>query len=137
MKRGLFGNRRSNSRPGFCPINLLVKPKRSNSRRGFNKYNIFAKPLRSQQTMGLPFGVIFSIILIVVFIVIAFIAIRHFLDIEGCAGVGQFYEELQRKVDEAWVSQSSEFDVEINLPGGIDKVCFADLNVERTGSQED
>jgi len=90
-----------------------------------------------QQTMGLPFGVIFSIILIVVFIVIAFIAIKHFLDIGDCAGVGQFYEELQEKVNEAWASQNSDFEFEINLPGGIDKICFADLSGEITGSQED
>ena len=91
---------------------------------------------RSQHTLGLPFGVIFAIFLIVVFIMIAFIAVNHFLNIGKCAGVGQFYEDLQKGVDEAWTTQSSEFDFEINLPSKIEKVCFANLSAE-INNQED
>ena len=87
--------------------------------------------------MGMPFSVIFSIILIVVFIVVAFIAIRYFLDIGDCGGVGLFYDELQKSVEEAWASQSSEFGFEGDVPSGIEKVCFADLSSSITGGQED
>ncbi|RMD46115.1 hypothetical protein D6829_00395 [Candidatus Pacearchaeota archaeon] len=83
---------------------------------------------RGQQIMGMPFGVIFSIILIVVFIVIAFIAIGSFLDIGRKSSVGLFYKDLQEAVDNAWESQSAEFDFKINLPSGIKKVCFANLS---------
>jgi len=91
---------------------------------------------RGQQTMAMPFGMIFAIFLIVVFVVIAFIAIQNFLDIGASAGVGQFYEELQDSVNDAWSGQSSDTTFKINLPNGITKVCFADLNQEITGSIE-
>jgi hypothetical protein len=83
---------------------------------------------RGQHTVGLPFGIIFAIFLIVIFIVIAFIAVSHFFDIGKCSSVGMFYEELQKEVDEVWVSQETAGkDFEINLPSGIMKVCFANL----------
>lgn len=81
-----------------------------------------------QQTMGLPFGMIFAIALIVVFVVIAFIAIGGFLDLGRTAGVGLFYEELQGAVDEAWSGQSGEFTFKIDLPSGIEEVCFGNLS---------
>jgi len=87
---------------------------------------------RGQQTMGMPFGMIFAIFLIVVFVVIAFIAVGFFLDIGRSSGVGLFYEELQDAVDEAWSEQSGEFDFEIDLPSGITEVCFGNMSVEIT-----
>jgi len=90
----------------------------------------------AQQTMGLPFGVIFAIFLIVVFVVIAFIAVWHFLDIGRCAQVGNFYENFQGEINDAWQSQSSEFDLEIVLPSGINKICFANLSADITNSED-
>ena len=81
-----------------------------------------------QHTMGMPFGMIFAIFLIVVFVVIAFIAVGFFLDIGRASGVGLFYRELQDAVDGAWSGQSGEFDFEIDLPDGIDEVCFGNLS---------
>jgi len=86
------------------------------------------KGKRGQQTMGLPFGMIFSIILIIVFIVIAFIAIGHFLDLGKCAQVGEFYNSLQEEINEIWVSQESQVDFDFDLPGGVKKICFANLS---------
>ena len=91
---------------------------------------------RGQQTMSLPFGLIFAILMIVMFIVIAFIAVNYFLDLGKCAGVGRFYEDLQLKVDEAWRAQSSDFKFKINVPSGIKRVCFANLSATIT-NQED
>ena len=82
----------------------------------------------AQQTMDIPFGLIFSLFLIMVFIVIAFIAIKNFLSVGDCAGVGQFYEKFQDKVDEAWTSQSSEFSFKMDLPSGINTICFIDFS---------
>jgi hypothetical protein len=78
--------------------------------------------------MSLPFGLIFSIILIVVFIIIAFIAVKNFLNIGDCAKVGQGYDKLQQKIDTAWRSQISEFEYELSVPSGITKICFANLS---------
>lgn len=77
--------------------------------------------------MGMPFGMIFAILLIIVFVVIAFIAIKGFLDIGRTSGVGMFYDELQDAIDDAWKGQSSEVAFKINLPSNIEKVCFGNL----------
>lgn len=87
---------------------------------------------RGQQTMGMPFGMIFAIFLIVVFVVIAFIAVAGFLDIGESAGVGMFYDELQEAVDDATKGQSSEVGFDVDLPSDIRSVCFANLSAEIT-----
>ncbi|NPE27042.1 hypothetical protein HNV12_03505 [Methanococcoides sp. SA1] len=92
---------------------------------------------RGQQTMGMPFGMIFAIFLIIVFVVIAFMAVGSFLDIGKSAGVGLFYDELQDAVDDAMRSQSSERDFEIDLPSGVEKICFANLSSRITNPGAD
>ena len=88
---------------------------------------------KGQQTTSLPFGIIFAIFLIVVFVVIAFIAISHFLDIGRQTGVGMFYEDLQTEVESAWKSQSVDKSFEIDLPDSITHVCFANLSEGGSG----
>jgi hypothetical protein len=83
---------------------------------------------KGQQVMGLSFGMIFAIFLMVVFFAIAFIAVKSFLDLGRTSNVGLFYEEFQEEIDDAWASQSSETTFKIDLPDGIKKVCFADFN---------
>ena len=78
--------------------------------------------------MGMPFGMIFAIILIVVFVVIAGIAVSGFLDIGKTASVGMFYDELQNVVDGAMRGQSSDTEFKIDLPDNLDIVCFANLS---------
>ena len=97
-------------------------------KRGFNK--------KAQGIMGLPFSIIFSLILIIVFIIFAFIAVNHFIDIGKCSQVGQFYDSLQKKVDEAWSSQTSNFDFKADVPSGVTRICFANLS-ERISNDED
>ena len=82
--------------------------------------------------MGMPFSMIFAIILIVVFVVIAFIAVGHFLDIGRTSGVGMFYDELQKAVNDAMKGQFEESSFDIDLPSNIDSVCFANLSAEIT-----
>lgn len=91
---------------------------------------------RAQQTMSLPFGMIFSIILIVIFIVVAFIAVKSFLDLGKTSSIGLFYKELQDVVDDAWQSQSSQKNFKVDLPGGVKKICFANLSQKARGSKE-
>ena len=88
--------------------------------------------VRGQHTMGLPFGVIFAIFLIVVFVVIAFIAVGYFLDIGESSSVGLFYRDFQDAVDDAMMGQFEESLFEIDLPSDIESVCFANLSVEIT-----
>ena len=81
-----------------------------------------------QSSIGMSFGMIFSIFLIVVFIVIAVIAVKIFFDFGNKADVGMFKDELQVAVNNAWKGQASEFTFKINLPKGIEQVCFANLS---------
>lgn len=90
------------------------------------------KNKKGQQVFGLSFGVIFSIFLIVVFIVIAFIAVGAFLGIWHSSDVGFFYRDLQKVVDDAMRGQSSEVDFPIDLPRKIESVCFANLSARIT-----
>lgn len=84
--------------------------------------------------MGMPFGMIFALFLIVVFIVIAFIAVESFLDIGESAGVGMFYRELQSVVDDTLREQASEVSFDIDLPSEIEMVCFANLSAKITNN---
>lgn len=84
---------------------------------------------KGQETMGLPFGMMFALFLIVVFIVIAFIAVKSFLDIGDCAQVGTFYDDLQKAVNGALNGQYSQSDFKIRLSSGIEKVCFTNLSI--------
>ncbi len=124
--------KRGNARPSLVIRKLnLSRPKRANLRPGLMDpvlRQVSVRPKRAQQTMDIPFGMIFSLFLIMVFIVIAFIAIKNFLSVGDCAGVGQFYEKFQDKIDEAWTSQSSDFSFRIDLPSGINTICFIDFS---------
>lgn len=91
---------------------------------------------KGQSIMGLPFGIIFSIILIVVFIVIAIIAITHFLDLGKCSGVGQFYDNFQKKINEAWTSQEYDDVFKTNIPSAITRICFANLTAPITAQAD-
>lgn len=83
---------------------------------------------RAQHTMGLPFSLIFSIFLIIIFIVVAFMAGKSFLDTSTCAKIGLFYEDFGREVDLAWKAGQVEKEIKIGLPAGIKKICFGNLS---------
>jgi hypothetical protein len=103
--------------------------KKGNSRFYFvNKINPLSKSKRSQGILGMGFGMIFSIILIVFFVVVAFIAIKSFLDTQKCAQIGIFKENFQTEIDKTWNSQKSEFEFKARLPAKIKYACFADLS---------
>jgi len=91
---------------------------------------------KKAQVFGLSFGVIFSIIIIIFILVVAGIAINHFLNLKKCAQVGMFIDDFQADVDSAWNSQSSSFEFSGSLPGSLDYVCFANLS-ESTNAHPD
>lgn len=76
--------------------------------------------------MKLSFGMIFSIILIVIFIAFAFYAIQKFLGIQNTVKVGQFVDNLQSDVDKAWRSSQYSQKVEYFLPTKVEEICFTD-----------
>ena len=90
---------------------------------------------KAEGAIGMSFGWMFSLILIVFFIFAAIYGIRAFLNMASCTKVGTFYESLQDKVDEAYRSSSSDFEMDVKIPG-INMICFANLSEEITGSSE-
>ena len=85
----------------------------------------------------MSFGFIFSILLIVFFIAIAFIVIKQFLHTGDCARVGIFVEKFKSDVQKSWNSQIDSHVFIGILPSGIDYVCFADLSIPFKGEFSD
>ena len=86
--------------------------------------------------MKLSFGMIFSIILIIIFIAFAIYTINIFLGIQKSATTGKFFNDVQRDVDKVWKSAESLENFEYILPGGIESVCFVDFSSDRKGIAE-
>lgn len=95
------------------------------------------KNKKAQGIFGISFGTIFSVILIVFFIVIAFIVIKSFLNTQKCARIGIFIDNFENEVKDAWNSQSSSFESSGNLPSNLDYVCFANLSENFNGDNFD
>jgi hypothetical protein len=91
---------------------------------------------KAQESIGMSFGMIFSIFLIVVFIIAAFIAIKFFLGFQETTNVAQFYNDLQSEINKARGSSSMQSDFKINLPDKITDVCFYNATKEKTASIE-
>ncbi|MEK6829197.1 MAG: hypothetical protein AABY15_03645 [Nanoarchaeota archaeon] len=79
---------------------------------------------------------IFSIILIVVFITFAFYAIGKFLDIQKAAKTGQFIQAFKSDIDQMWRSSQGSQVVEYSLPSSVEQICFADFNSTKTGAKQ-
>ena len=79
--------------------------------------------------MHMPFQMIFSLVLIAVFLVVAFFVIMNFLNIQECSQIGLFQRDLQEKITSIWQAQEAEQTFEGNLPASIKYVCF--LNFTR------
>ncbi len=80
--------------------------------------------------MQIGFGVIFSVILIVVFIVFAVYGIIKFLDIQKLAQIESFKQEFQNKITDSLRSDSISQPVSYSLPKNIRQVCFANNREE-------
>jgi hypothetical protein len=91
---------------------------------------------RAEGFLGMSFSMIFSIILIVFFIVAAFIAIRAFLDFKKCTQLGMFVRDFQSEIEKTWNSPGGGFLFESNLPSSIEFVCFANLSENSRGGEE-
>lgn len=89
---------------------------------------------KGEGTFEMSFGMIFSMFLIAIFVVVAFIAIKSFLNIGKTADVGLFYEDLQNAIDNIWKGQAGEVSFKIELPEKITRICFANLSANNINS---
>ena len=74
------------------------------------------KIFRKRGQMKLSFGMIFSIILIIVFISFAFYAIQKILEMQELMKVGKFKDNLEADIDSAWKGSQRSQEVEYILP---------------------
>ncbi|MFA5259460.1 MAG: hypothetical protein WC979_09185 [Candidatus Pacearchaeota archaeon] len=97
---------------------------------------IFKRNKKAQETMGMSFGMIFAIILMIFFIVVAFIAIKAFLETSNCAKVKIFVDKVQTEVDKTWNSQQDDSVITGSLPSSVDYICFGNLSRSIYGASE-
>jgi hypothetical protein len=98
-------------------------------KRGINK--------KAQEVLGMSFGMIFSIILIVFFIVVAFIAINAFLKTQRCTQIGIFITDFKDEVKKAFNSPKEDFVFTRTLPSNLKQVCFYDSSKKIIASGEE
>ena len=80
--------------------------------------------------MQLSFGMIFSIILIIVFVGFAVYVIFNFIDVGDEAQIAKFSNSLQEDIDKVWKAEQSSQKEEYFLPDKIKAVCFVDNEFE-------
>ncbi len=72
----------------------------------------------------LSFGMIFSIILIIIFIGFAFFAIQKFLGLQDSIKLNKFYDTLQNDINIVWNSAQTTQEKSYDIPAYIGKICF-------------
>ena len=87
--------------------------------------------------MKLSFGMIFSIILIIIFISFAFYAIQKFLGIQDAVKVGQFADGLKSDIYKMWNANQGSQKIEYFLPKKIEYVCFVDYSSPKKGVNQE
>jgi hypothetical protein len=111
--------------------------KRVNNRFWFKDILKTYKSKKSQEIFGMSFGMIFSIILIVFFVIVAIIAIKAFLDVQKCAKVGLFLSNFQDEIDSAWNANDITLEFKGNLPSGIKQICFSNTTNAFSGPDKE
>jgi hypothetical protein len=74
--------------------------------------------------MQISFSLIFSIILIIVFIAFAFFGIKKFLEIQNSLKSETLMDELQKDIDDLWKSSSGLQKISYNVPKGTEAFCL-------------
>lgn len=95
------------------------------------------KKIREKEgQMKLSFAMIFSIILIILFVSFSFYAIQKFLGITNSIQIGKFTEDLQNDIDKIWKSSQGSDKNRYSLPSKIELVCFVDYDSSKRGSNQ-
>ena len=84
--------------------------------------------MQKRGQFDISFSMIFSIIIIVAIIAVAFYVISGFLRTSRCAEIGLFYNDLKDYTDKAWQSTIHQDTFTGTIPSGIDMVCFGELS---------
>lgn len=74
--------------------------------------------------MKISFGMIFSIILIIAFLVFGFYGVKFFINLQEKAKFAKFQDDFQDDIDQLWRSTQGSQNLEYTLPKGVEKVCI-------------
>jgi hypothetical protein len=88
---------------------------------------------QSKGQMQLSFGMIFSIILIIVFLGFAFYAIKTFIGFSDSAKAGKFFDSFQSDIDRVWKSSFSSEQQEYFVPSYVNFICLIDFSSDAKG----
>lgn len=93
--------------------------------------------LKNNGQMAMSFGMIFSIILIIIFLVFAFYGIKKFLDLQKEVQVKSFINDLQDDIDKMQKSFEGSQERNYIVPTKIEKICFVneDKNLQLLGEK--
>ena len=96
---------------------------------------------KKAQTMGVPFQLIFSLIIIVVVIVFGFMAIKMFLGRADQAKFGTTFLEIRDEIDNAYSrAGGTSKNITVDAPKNIEAICFvnktAACNDARAGTTD-
>ncbi|MBL7058864.1 hypothetical protein ISS08_00210 [Candidatus Pacearchaeota archaeon] len=92
--------------------------------------------MKKRGQMKISFGMIFSIILIIIFLSFSFAAIKKFVSISNSAKLAQFKDDFQEDMDRLWRGSRGNQSLEYNIPSKITHVCFADYTKGPGGDGE-
>lgn len=77
--------------------------------------------------LELSFGMIFSIIIIISTIAIAFYVITYFINLGRCTDLSLFYKSFDDRVETAWNSPITKDTFTGKVPSDIEEICFGSL----------
>lgn len=80
--------------------------------------------MQKRGQLKISFGMIFSIILIIVFVAFAFYAIHKFLEIQRTAQIARFIDYLQKDINKMWEGPQGSDEEPYFIPKRIKEVCF-------------
>jgi hypothetical protein len=87
--------------------------------------------IKKRAQLDISFGMIFSIILIIIFLAFGFYAIKKFMDLQSEVQVEKFLNDVQSDIDKMWKSYGGNSQqVKYSLPPKITSVCFQEDEFE-------
>jgi len=91
---------------------------------------VYSKNISKRAQMKISFGMIFSIILIIVFLAFAFWGIKKFLGVQEATMIAQFKDNFQDDIDKMWNGPQGNKTKEYQLPKKIEGVCLEENGYE-------
>src|SRR3989338_2314213 len=82
--------------------------------------------MKEKGQLQLSFGMIFSIIIIIATLAVAFYVIRVFLTTSDCEQIQILYRDLDKEVDAVWRSPAAQTTFIHDVPSSIRSLCFGD-----------